>query len=430
MSVALAAVLDRVGADSKVRHGVPTADQVTRRERGTEIVRRVLAEHLRPDGLRVSPLGAGWSRDVDVYLSSWPDEATLRAAGWLPLDDLLGRLGHPGAGRWAVIDGKDVLVAVDFHTGRQPEPIDSVLGRCRRRREVRLREALELGALFGAGHKLEGSDPVVEAAAAIESWWGGDALAIFRSGEPTPGPVALAAGRVRRTLRQGRRLFSRRVTVAISGVDGAGKSTVGASVREALSRVGLPVATVWARPGLHLGVLTKFSRLVKRAMGQPSRPGVEMAARGQAAGLRSRRGAVGWIWSLVVTLAFLVDVYRQHLKASGVVVYDRHVADAIVTLNVLYAGPDLRLQRALVRWLMPRAEFTAYLDIDADAATRRKPDDMIGRAAVEAQLRSYAREIENTTPRLTLSGSGSVEDNTLTIVRRLLLRDASLDAGS
>jgi len=358
---------------------------------------------------------------VDVHVSSWPEEAALRAAGWLPLDGLLERLGEPGSGRWAVVDGTDVLVGVDIHAGPVPDPVFSVLQRCHRRREVRLREALELGVLLRAGHELPAADPIVQAAAAIEASWGGSSLASFRATEPDEGPVALGVGRARRTVRHVRRLFRRRVTVAISGVDGAGKSTVGASVREALSRVGIPVAAVWARPGLHLGVITRFSRAVKRALRQPSGPGVEIAARGQGAQLRSRRGVVGWGWSLIVTVAFLVDVYRQHLSARGVVVYDRHVADAIVTLNVLYGGPDLRLQRSLVRWLMPRPVFTVYLAIDADTAANRKPGDMIGRGAVEAQLQSYVREIENTTPKLILNGAGGLERNTLDIVRRLLL---------
>ena len=73
------------------------------------------------------------------------------------------------------------------------------------------------------------------------------------------------------------------------------------------------------------------------------------------------------------------------------VLYDRHVADALATLDFAYAGTDLTLQRWMVMTLTPSAEVAFYLDIPADVALARKPGDVIGAAAVRRQLEAYRR---------------------------------------
>lgn len=416
---ALEMVLGRVEPKLRTQHGIPQSEDMCRRERGARIVSEVLSRYTFQDGIRVSPLGSGWSSDIDVHVRSWPGDTVLLNAGWLPLDRLLTRLGYPGRGRWAVTSGPEILVRVELHAEPAPNSVDSVLSRCHRRREVRLREALELARLREGSHTLDRTDPAVRAAASVESWWGGDALSDVCTARPVPGPVALRSrwtGRLRSLLRRIRTLFSSRMTIAISGVDGAGKTTAGKGLRASLSNLGIPVASIWARPGLRLGVITRISRPIKRMLGQPSGPGVAYAARGDGTRLHSRRGFVGWVWSLIVTVAFLVDVYRQHFSTRGIVLYDRHVIDAIATLNALYAGPNLALQRALIRRLMPRAELTCFLEIDAEVAVQRKPDDMIGRHAVEAQLSSYEAEKSQIPNLIRLDGAGPLDQNVFEVV--------------
>jgi len=420
MTIDRAAVLERFPPEVRSLHGIPNPDEVARRERAAEVATRVLADHLRTHGLRASALGPGWSRDLDAHVHSWPREAALADAGWVCLDRLLARLGSPGRGRWMIVEGSTALAAVDLHETVPPDPVEAVLARCRRRREVRVREALELSALRRAGHDLPPDELAVRAAAEIEAWLGGDRLSDLCDGVPRPGPIELPTHPARRWVRMARAPFRRRLTVAISGVDGAGKSTAGRALRELLARGGVPVAAVWARPGLHLDFLVGWRRSIKRLLGQSPQPGVRAAARGEAARLPSRRGVIGWTWSLFVTLAFLFDVYRQHAQARGVVVYDRHVVDAIATLDVLYAGPNLRLQRSLVRWLMPRAALTAYLAIDAATAAERKPGDTVGLRAVAAQLATYEAEIERVAPLLRLDATASVDENARAVLDRLL----------
>jgi thymidylate kinase len=97
---------------------------------------------------------------------------------------------------------------------------------------------------------------------------------------------------------------------------------------------------------------------------------------------------------LLVTASFLVGVWRQHLSSRGVVIYDRHLVDALATLDFAYAGVDLRVQHRLIRALLPRADVLLYLDVPAEVSVARKPDDLLGEHAIRRQLAAYARWLE------------------------------------
>src|SRR5687768_5315358 len=86
-----------------------------------------LGAWLRPGGLRVSPLGPGYSSDVDAYVTSDPDPQVLLDAGWLPLDDLLSSLGVSERGRWAVVVDGRVVGAADIYVEPPPDPVQHVL---------------------------------------------------------------------------------------------------------------------------------------------------------------------------------------------------------------------------------------------------------------------------------------------------------------
>ena len=101
---------------------------------------------------------------------------------------------------------------------------------------------------------------------------------------------------------------------------------------------------------------------------------------------------------MLVILSFLVDVRRQHLRGRGVLLYDRHLLDALVTLDFVYEGVDLRLHRALVRRGLPKPALSIYLDVPAELASARKPEDIFGEYAIRRQLESYEvrrDEVEN-----------------------------------
>lgn len=359
---------------------LPDPELASRRQRAFAAVRQLLGPE---PHLRVSPLGPAWSADIDVY--GPVDDRALVTAGWVSLDGLLAAVGSPSRGRWAVVVEGEVVGAVDLASGPPPDPVAAVLAGARRRGRVGLREVLELRALRRAGHRLP-ADPVVAVAAAVEAGLGGALLGdLARAGRTAPCPTLLP-GRWRRRLAALRRRTRPRLRVALSGVDGSGKSTAAVGLVSALDTVGVPARRVWTRPGMRLGPLEQLARWVKRLRGQPATPGVRAVAAGERP--PQRRGLVGWTWALLVVCAYLWDVWRQTLAAEGVVVFDRHRADAEVTLDFVYGGVDLRLQRWLVRRL-PRADLTIYLDVPVEVAVARKPGDPIGRYAVAAQLDRY-----------------------------------------
>jgi thymidylate kinase len=200
-------------------------------------------------------------------------------------------------------------------------------------------------------------------------------------------------------------------------VDGSGKSTLRAALGEELERAGVPVSAVWVRPGMGLGRLTTLAARAKRLLGQDPRPGLRAVAEPGSARPASRRGAVVWLWALLVVGSFLAGVWRQHRAARGVVLYDRHLVDALATLDFAYEGVDLRLHRAVVRALLPRADPRVYLDVPAEVSVARKPDDLLGEHAVRRQLAAYERELDRVPPTVRLDATAGTAE----LARQVLL---------
>ena len=391
MRVEDAELIGRVPSSLRAVNGIPEPEQVAARERAAALVSDALEDILLPGGVRTSPLGPGWSRDIDLHLQIWPEPARLEALGGIPLDPLLHRLKIPSRGTWAVMEDGRVLAGLDLHLDPPPDPVTSLVIRCRRRGEVRVREVLEARALFRAGYTLPADDSVIRVAARVEAGLGGRALAQWRNGPALAAPAPLPGRQIRRLWANGRSALRPRPVVAVSGVDGSGKSTLTGLVTRNLDQSGVPVARVWARPGLRLGWLAGLARVGKKLLGGDPSPGVDGVARGvvHASDLASRRGILGWTWAMLVTLSFLMDVRLQHVRGRGVLLYDRHLLDALVTLDLVYEGVDLRLHRALVRRSLPKPTLSVYLDVPAEVALDRKPGDMFGEHAVRRQLKGY-----------------------------------------
>lgn len=406
----------------RIRNGVPDQATDERRRRGAALARVALAEAEVDAEVRTSPLGDGWSGDVDAYVTSPPADGDLLARGWIPLRAILRALGRPPADRWAVVDADDVvLTGLDVHSGAAPDRVTAVLERCRRRGEVRAREVLELRGLVGTGHRLPAGDEVVAIAADVEADLGGNLLAQRRRGPPRHAPAQLPGWRPRVAALRNRaaaRVRHRRVTVALSGVDGAGKSTLAEALHEALLRVGVPATVVWTRPGLRLGALAALARVAKRCLGQPPEPGVRSVASGDSVP-RSRQGVVGWTWATAVLVAYATDVWRRQLRAEGLVIHDRHALDALVTMDVLYAGVDLAPHRWILAHALPRAALVVYLEVPAEVAIARKPGDTIGDTAVRRQLDRYAARLGSHRDILVLDATTPTATQTIAVLRAL-----------
>lgn len=404
----------------KAVNGIPEPEQAAARERAAALASDALADLLLPGGVRTSPLGPGWSRDIDLHLLAWPEPARLEALGWILLDPLLHRLGIPGRGRWAVVENGQVLAGLDLHLDPPPDPVASLIGRCRRRGEVRVREVLEARVLLRAGHALPADDPVLHVAARVETGLGGRALARWGDGQALGAPSSLPGRQIRRRWASRRSALRPRLVVAFSGVDGSGKSTLSRLVARNLEQAGVPVSRVWTRPGLRIGWLSSLARAGKKLLGHDPSPGVERVGGGVPAGdLVSRHGVVGWTWAMLVTLSFLVDVCRQHLRGRGVLLYDRHLLDALVTLDFVYGGVDLRLHRAVVRRSLPEPRLSVYLDVPAEVALARKPEDMFGKYAILRQLESYEARCGETKNLRRLDGSRPADELAAVVTRWL-----------
>ncbi len=358
------------------RNAVPTPEQVEQRVLALAGIERVLGELGISDEVSTSPLGTGWT-DVFHVTADAPSAESLTERGWVDITGLARRCGLGGSARWAVVADGRILAALCFCLAEH-DPVASIIERCRAQGSVTLRDMLELRALAQAQTPLPAVSDVLTAAADIEISLDTRVLVKWTSGRRIDAPAALPTKRHRP-----------QVVVAVGGVDGAGKSSVLEGLRTDLLAAGIPTSRVWLRPGMGLGPLVELAAKVKRLRRMDQRPGVAVVASAPTNELASRRGVVGWVWSSAVTASFVRGLRHQHRESSGVVLYDRHLADALATLNVVYAGSNLALQRGAVRRGVPHAEVSVFLDVPVEVAVARKPGDLLGASAVERQIEAY-----------------------------------------
>lgn len=226
------------------------------------------------------------------------------------------------------------------------------------------------------------------------------------AGRRTPGE-ALAAGP-----RRVRRRLTPRV-VALSGIDGSGKSTQARALAATLERLGHPTAVQWA-PLAGEAWLDRVARPVKRAAAlvpalRPSAQAVSAPAGGLVPNpgrvLRGRSGVVSFGWSTLVALAngwTLGRAVVRHTLAGRVVVCDRYHLDSVVRMRFYY-GPEASyaMQRRLIRLLSPPPRWAFFLDVDPATALARKEDawslEELGRQASyyrEEHVRLRARRLD------------------------------------
>lgn len=187
--------------------------------------------------------------------------------------------------------------------------------------------------------------------------------------------------------------------VSVSGIDGSGKSLQVERLRDVFTTCDLRVRCVWARGASSRGV-GAVMRAGKGVLGARGRPAEGAPTLSAAAGARNeaerfnerqkrlRNPFVRWIFSLVyavdLKLTYVLRV-RWLLTCGYVVICDRYVYDALVDF-ALFTGTDaaqppfaLNVMRALV----PRPQVAVLLDVDAEEALRRKPEEG-GTAHLEA----------------------------------------------
>lgn len=206
-------------------------------------------------------------------------------------------------------------------------------------------------------------------------------LSLFRSGVP-------GVDRSR-----GRRAF----LIAISGMDGAGKSTAAEAVRGQVERAQRPAIVTWGRLGTHLGSLDAVASVVKRVL-RRERTIADPVATGGASTRKQRhpgeigrrRPLVSWAWVVVVAAIharYLRRAARPRLTGTTVVC-DRSLVDSLVDLELRYGRH--RLAEILLSKAAPSPDLGILLDVDAATAADRKRGDQAARILVGMERRYLA----------------------------------------
>ncbi len=236
----------------------------------------------------------------------------------------------------------------------------------------------------------------------------------FRAAGSGPAVAAIrAAGAVAPRRRRGR-------VIALSGLDGSGKSAQASGLRDALAALGHDPVVAWTRlaqdPGLDRVALPvkRAVAAMTRARGRAGAPGSSdlRASWTQAdpgGDVRGPRFVLSWTWALFVALrngTAQRRATRPNVRAGRVVICDRYLLDSEVHLRDRY-GRSRRFAVAMwaIRRLSPRPLRAFFLDVPPEVALTRKPDDWtIPELARQAELyredaaRLGVRRLDGTRP--------------------------------
>ncbi|MGI9020974.1 MAG: hypothetical protein ACR2G3_09730, partial [Solirubrobacterales bacterium] len=203
--------------------------------------------------------------------------------------------------------------------------------------------------------------------------------------------------RRRAVARTARRWAGRPAIVALSGLDGAGKSFQAVRLQATLERLGHQAVVVWppasnvifqGNPALKRRLLALLKALGRAPETEPAPP----ASDGEPSvdPLPRQSAPVAHALAFVVALAH-VWAFRRGRTAAGrrvdVIIYDRYALDSIVYLRHRWGhGRAFRLQSALVHRLARRPAHALFLDIPPDVAYARKQDFPIDNLQERAEL--------------------------------------------
>lgn len=193
--------------------------------------------------------------------------------------------------------------------------------------------------------------------------------------------------------------------VAISGVDGSGKSLQVERLRGAFETCDVRVKCIWARGASSKGVgaVLRAGKTVLASSSKDDAPTPEAiaeaarahgaAGRGEAARFaqrqrRLRNPIARWVFGVVYALDLAwpyVVKARAYVLTGHVTLCDRYLYDALVDF-ALFTGTDPKqppLALNVLRAMVPRPRAAFVLDVDPNEALRRKPEEG-GTAHLEA----------------------------------------------
>ena len=182
-----------------------------------------------------------------------------------------------------------------------------------------------------------------------------------------------------RTPRRGR-------VIALSGVDGSGKSTQAEKLAETLTTLGYDARAQWTKLG-ETPWIWRLARPAKRVLlrlkgdAKTSLPPPSPDRYGPDAGteLRAQSSFLTAAWATLVALSNVLTHWRAtqgQVMRGGTIVCDRYVLDSVVHLRARY-GTDkrFRFQAWLVRALSPRPGRAYLIEVPAEVAHERRRDE-------------------------------------------------------
>lgn len=160
--------------------------------------------------------------------------------------------------------------------------------------------------------------------------------------------------------------------VSFSGLDGSGKSTQIAALREYLAAAGLQTVTLAFWDDVVVGTKWREGFVHKvykseKGIGAPGKP-VE----------RRDKNVRKWYLSIARHLLYATDavnlclVVARARRGADVLILDRYIYDELANLPL--GNPLTRLFVRAVHALVPRPDIAYLLDVDVEAARARKPE--------------------------------------------------------
>ncbi len=172
--------------------------------------------------------------------------------------------------------------------------------------------------------------------------------------------------------------------IAVSGVDGAGKTTQARSLLRALDRCEIRTKYIWSRPGsspLSSRLVTLARALVpglRRSSSEKARQdAVTSGGYGNGSGFdqNSRLHRAAWLSLVLLDCAIVFGVrVRFNLLTGHVVICDRYLPDAFADLVTRFRD-ETAANHPLLRWLggiCPKPDFPVLLRVDPDRARSRQ----------------------------------------------------------
>lgn len=210
--------------------------------------------------------------------------------------------------------------------------------------------------------------------------------------------------------------------IAISGIDGAGKSTQLELLSAALERRGRRVERVWYRPG-YSRRLDRARALVRR-LRPAALPGADRPEARRAAFARPSVAAAWMVTAAIDTLIEYGAGVRRRLGAGAVVLCDRYLIDARLDLELRF--PELapwptRLSAAL-EIACPEPDCQILLMIDEAEMRRRNrlaPEPFPDAPAIRAARHRAYRELAGNIAIAPIDASASVDEVHRAILARV-----------